>query len=100
MRFVFTITLLFAVGIVSAQEKTVKDTLVYKYTPRYFNPAPCGCYSFPKKDSTYVKKDTLKPIVVSAFARKRRTGTKKPPEGGSVFSIFLKLLPYFKTHKT
>lgn len=39
MRKAFTITFLLAFGVVSAQQKAVKDTLVYKYEPRYCNVA-------------------------------------------------------------
>lgn len=46
MRTVLTIALLFALGVVSAQEKkTVKDSVAYEFLPRYYNISPCGCPS-------------------------------------------------------
>jgi hypothetical protein len=38
---------------------------------RWYNTSPCGCYTFPKKDSTYTKKDTLKPTKDFTFVRKK-----------------------------
>jgi hypothetical protein len=36
-----------------------------------FKSALSGCYTFPKKDSTYTKKDTLKPTKDFTFVRKK-----------------------------
>lgn len=60
MKNVFIFTLFLVCGSALAQAK--KDTVtVYNYTARWYNISPCGCYALPKKDSTSIKKDTLKP---------------------------------------
>lgn len=41
------------------QQEKPKDTIIYEYKPRYYNPSFCGCPP-PKQDNTTAKKDTLK----------------------------------------
>ncbi|EKT3958461.1 hypothetical protein NTJ28_002476 [Flavobacterium psychrophilum] len=70
MKNVFIFTLIFVCGSALAQEK--KDgTELYYYGARYYNISPCGCYTFPEKDSIYTKKDTLKPVRNTTFIRKK-----------------------------
>lgn len=70
MKNVFILALFLVCGSTLAQAK--KDTItVYKYNARWYNISPCGCYTFPKKDSTYTKKDTIKPAVNFTFVRKK-----------------------------
>ena len=60
------------VVVCSALAQAKKDsTELYYYGARWYNTSPCGCYTFPKKDSTYTKKDTLKPTKDFTFVRKK-----------------------------
>ena len=70
MKNIFALALFLVCGSAFAQAK--KDsTELYYYGARYYNISPCGCYTFPKKDSTYTKKDTIKPAVNFTFVRKK-----------------------------
>jgi hypothetical protein len=45
-------------NIIRAQQ--VKDTtIIYKYKARWYNISPCGCYTFPERDTIYIKKDSI-----------------------------------------
>lgn len=72
MRTIFVIAVILVSGLANAQQK--KNTvplLEFKY--RWYNISPCGCYTFPVKDSVYTKKDTLKPVINFTFVRKKDT---------------------------
>jgi hypothetical protein len=70
MKNIFLFTFFLVCGSVLAQAK--KDsTELYYYGARWYNTSPCACYTFPKKDSTYTKKDTLKPTKDFTFVRKK-----------------------------
>lgn len=70
MKNIFVFALFLVCGSALAQAK--KDTTeLLNFEYRWYNISPCGCYTFPKKDSTYTKKDTLKPAVNFTFVRKK-----------------------------
>lgn len=70
MKNVFVFALFLICGSALAQAK--KDTTeLLNFEYRWYNTSPCGCYTFPKKDSTYTKKDTLKPAVNFTFVRRK-----------------------------
>ena len=70
MKNLFVFVLFLVCGSALAQAK--KDTTeLLNFEYRWYNTSPCGCYTFPKKDSTYTKKDTLKPAVNFTFVRKK-----------------------------
>ncbi|OAE90497.1 hypothetical protein [Flavobacterium psychrophilum] len=70
MKNVFLFALILVCSSVFAQEK--KDgTELYYYGARYYNISPCGCYTFPEKDSIYNKKDTIKPAKTVTFVRRK-----------------------------
>lgn len=70
MKNIFILTFFLVCGSALAQAK--KDsTHLYNYGMRWYNTSPCGCYTFPKKDSTYTKKDTLKSTKDFTFVRKK-----------------------------
>lgn len=70
MKNIFVFTLFFVCTAALAQQK--KDsTELYYYGARWYNTSPCGCYTFPKKDSIYTKMDTVKPAKDFIFVRKK-----------------------------
>ncbi|MDD5152004.1 MAG: hypothetical protein PHC28_16245 [Flavobacterium sp.] len=72
MKNIFVVALFLVFS--SALAQTKKDTLeLLNFKFRWYNTSPCGCYTFPKKDSIYIPKDTLKPAVNFTFVRKKDT---------------------------
>ena len=70
MKNIFILTFFLVCGSALAQAK--KDsTHLYNYGMRWYNTSPCGCYTFPKKNSTYTKKNTLKSTKDITFVRKK-----------------------------
>ena len=70
MKNIFVLTLFLVCGSAFAQQK--KDTTeIYYYKPRFYNPSSCGCFIIPKRDSIYIKKDTIKPVLNFTFVRKK-----------------------------
>ena len=90
MRTIFVIALFLICGSALAQAK--KDsTHLYNYGMRWYNISPCGCYTFPKKDSIYIPKDTIKQHPILFNNRAKLLKKKKPHRSDVVFD-----LKYFK----
>ncbi|MDD3505607.1 MAG: hypothetical protein PHX65_03555 [Sulfurimonas sp.] len=90
MRTIFIITLFLVCGSAIAQVK--KDTLgLLNFEYRWYNTSPCGCYTFPKRDSIYIPKDTIKQHPILFNNRTKLFKTKKPLRNEVAFD-----LKYFK----
>jgi hypothetical protein len=90
MRTIFVIAVILFCGSALAQAK--KDsTHLYYYGARWYNTSPCGCYTFPKKDSIYIPKDTIKQHPILFNNRTKLFKTKKPLRNEVAFD-----LKYFK----
>ncbi len=70
MKNIFIFSLFLVCSSVLAQVKNDGIELYY-YGARYYNISPCGCYTFPEKDSIYSKKDTIKPLKTFTFVRRK-----------------------------
>lgn len=90
MRTIFVIAVILVCG--SALAQTKKDTLeLLNFEYRWYNISPCGCYTFPKKDSIYIPKDTIKQHPILFNNRTKLFKKKKPHRSDVVFD-----LKYFK----
>lgn len=56
------------------QQEQPKDTIVYEYTPRWFNPSFCGCPPPRTIDTTTIKKDSLKLPPVTFYREQKKPG--------------------------
>ncbi|POS00682.1 hypothetical protein Q361_1313 [Flavobacterium croceum DSM 17960] len=79
MKKIVALVLILVCG--SAFAQTKKDTLeLLNFEYRWYNISPCGCYTFPKKDSVYTKKDTIKQHLI-LFNNRTKLFKKKKPLG-------------------
>lgn len=83
MKIVFQIMLLFCFSLTQAQKtvntNTKKDTTqLLNFEFRWYNTSPCGCYTFPKRDSIYIPKDTIKQHPILFNNRAKPFKKKKP----------------------
>ncbi|GEM54984.1 hypothetical protein B0A58_11385 [Flavobacterium branchiophilum NBRC 15030 = ATCC 35035] len=79
MRKIFAVVFILVCG--SALAQTKKDTLeLLNFEFRWYNTSPCGCYIFPKNDSIYTKKDTIKQQLI-LFKNRTKLFKKKKPLG-------------------
>jgi hypothetical protein len=97
MKNTFQIVLLLFFSLTQAQKtvdaKTKKDTTqLLNFEYRWYNTSPCGCYTFPKKDSIYIPRDTIKQHPILFNSRTKLFKTKKPLRNEVVLSfLYLKL---------
>lgn len=92
MKITFQIVFLLFFSLTQAQKtddtKTKKDTTqLLNFEFRWYNTSPCGCYTFPKRDSIYIPKDTIKqhPILFNNMMKPFKK--KKPLRNEVVFRI-------------
>lgn len=84
MKIVYQIILLLFFSLIQAQKtvnsNTKKDTTqLLNFEFRWYNTSPCGCYTFPKRDSIYIPKDTIKLHPIFLFNNRTKLYlTKKP----------------------
>lgn len=83
MKIVLQIIFLLYFSLTQAQKtvntNTKKDTTqLLNFEFRWYNTSPCGCYTFPKKDSIYIPKDTIKQHPILFNSRTKLYKTKKP----------------------